>query len=69
MLHAVEEEFPIWAANRQEVARRVIKEDNLVTIEELVSNLINKSRIRPATSYLAISLISKKPSKDNPPTD
>ena len=43
LLYAVEEEFPIWTANRQEAARRVIKEDDLITIEELVSDLIDES--------------------------
>ena len=65
MLYAVEEEFPIWAANRREVARRVIREDDLIIIEELVSDLINESRVRPATSNLVMSLVSKKLPKDD----
>jgi len=64
LLYAVEEEFPIWIANRQEVARRVIREDDLITIEELVSDLMDESRTRPATS-LAISLVSKNLPEDN----
>ena len=62
MLHAVEEEFPIWTANRREAARRVIKEEDLITIEELVSDLIDESQTRLDTSNLAISLVSKNPS-------
>ena len=61
MLHAMEEEFPIWTANRREAARRVTKEDNLVIIEELVSDLMDESRTRPDTS-LAMSSVSKNPS-------
>jgi len=64
LLHAVEEEFPIWTANRREVARRVIREDDLITIEELVSDLMDESRTRPATS-LAMSSVSKNPPKDD----
>ena len=64
LLHTVEEEFPIWTANRQEAARRVIREDDLVTIEELVSDLIDKSRTRLDTS-IVISLVSKNLTKDN----
>jgi len=44
LLYAVEEEFPIWTANRQKAARRVTKEDNLIIIKELVSDLIDESR-------------------------
>ena len=65
MLYAIEEEFPIWIANRQEAARRVIREEDLIIIEELVSDLIDESCIRLATSNLVISLVSKKPPKDN----
>ena len=65
MLYAVEEEFPIWAANRREVARRVIREDDLIIIEELVSDLIDKSRVWLTTSNLVIFLVSKKLPKDN----
>ena len=65
LLHAVEEEFPIWTANRREAARRITREDDLVTIEELVSDLMDESRTRPDTSNLAISLVSKNPPKDN----
>ena len=65
LLYTVEEEFPIWTANRREAARRVMREDDLVTIEELVSDLIDKSCTQPATS-IAMSLISKKPTKDDP---
>ena len=64
MLHAVEEEFPIWTANRREAARRVIREDDLITIEELVSDLMDESRTRPDTS-MVMSLVSKNPSKDD----
>ena len=62
LLHVVEEEFPIWTANRREAARRVTKEDDLITIEELVSDLMDESRTRPDTS-LAMSSVSK--SKDD----
>jgi len=65
LLYTVEEEFPIWTANRQEAARRVIREDDLIIIEELVSDLMDESRTRPATS-LAMSLVSKNPSNDQP---
>ena len=43
LLYAVEEEFPIWMANQQEAARRVIKEDDLIIIEELVSDFMDES--------------------------
>ncbi len=43
LLYTIKEEFPIWTANRQEAARRVIREDDLITVEELVSDLIDKS--------------------------
>ena len=49
---------------RSEVARRVIRKDDLITIEELISDLIDKSRNQPATS-IAIFSANKKPSKDN----
>ena len=71
LLHAMDEEFPIWTANRREAARRVTREDDLVTIEELVSDLIDESCTRPATS-IAMSSVNKKPSKDdqsNPNTE
>jgi len=64
LLHAVEEEFPIWTANRQEAARRVTREDDLITIEELVSDLMDESCTRPATS-LAMSSVSKNPPEDD----
>ena len=63
LLHVVEE-FSIWTANRREAARRVIREDNLIIIEELVSDLMDESCTRPATST-AMSLVSKNPSKDD----
>ena len=65
MLHAVEEEFPIWTANRREAARRVTKEDDLIIIEELVSDLMDESCTRPDAPNLAMSLVSKKPPKDD----
>jgi hypothetical protein len=65
LLHAVEEEFPIWTANRREAARRVTREDDLITIEELVSDLMDESRTRPTTSSLAMSSVSKNPHKDD----
>ena len=64
LLYAVEEEFPIWTANRREAARRVTKEDDLVTIEELVSDLMDKSRTRPDTS-MVMSSVSKNPHEDD----
>ena len=65
LLYTVEEEFPIQTANHQKAARRVTKEDNLITIEELVSNLMDKSRTQLNVPNLIISSVSKKPSKDN----
>ena len=64
LLYTVEEEFPIWTANYWEAAKRVIREDDLIIVEELVSDLIDKSCTQPATS-ITISLVSKKPPKDN----
>lgn len=64
LLHAVEEEFPIWTANRREAARRVTREDDLITIEELVSDLMDESRTRPDTSF-AMSSVSKNPPRDD----
>ena len=61
LLHVMEEQFPIWTANRREAARRVIKEDDLIIIEELVSDLMDESRTRPDTS-IVMSLVSKNPS-------
>lgn len=66
LLHAVEEEFPIWTANRREAARRVTREEDLITIEELVSDLMDESRTRPDTSF-AMSSVSKNPPKDDQP--
>jgi hypothetical protein len=63
LLHAMEEEFPIWTANRREAARRVIREEDLITIEELVSDLMDESRTRPATS--AMSSVGRKPPKED----
>ena len=53
-----------WTANRQEAARRVTREDDLITIEELVSDLMDESCTRPATS-LAMSSVSKNPPEDD----
>jgi hypothetical protein len=65
LLHAVEEEFPIWTANRREAARRVTREDDLITIEELVSDLMDESRTRPDVPNFAMSSVSKNPHKDD----
>ena len=65
LLHAMEEEFPIWTANRREAARRVIKEEDLITIEELVSDLMDESRTRPNVPNLAMSSVSKNLHEDD----
>ena len=46
---------------QQDHCRRVIKEDDLITIEELVSDLMDESRTRLDTS-IVMSLVSKNPS-------
>jgi hypothetical protein len=63
LLYTVEEEFPIWTANRREAARRVIKEEDLIIIEELVSDLMDESCTQLATS--AMSLVGRKLSKED----
>jgi len=65
LLHAVEEEFLIWTANRREAARRVMREDDLIIIEELVSDFMDESCTRPDVPSLVMSSVSKKLSKDN----
>ena len=62
LLHAVEEEFPIWTANRREAARRVTREDDLVTIEELVSDLIDERDRKSTRLNSSHSEISRMPS-------
>ena len=66
LLHTIKKEFLIWTANCQEAAKRVIREDNLVIIKELVSDLMDKSYTQPDISFV-MSTVSKKPAKDKQP--